>query len=60
MKEKSMLFFRIIGKDLKRKKGAMIVVFTFIMLSSLLVSSGSRLIMQLDDALDAVRNRRDG
>jgi putative ABC transport system permease protein len=54
MKEKSMLFFRIIGKDLKRNKGAMIVVFTFIMLSSLMVSSGSRLITELDSALESL------
>jgi putative ABC transport system permease protein len=47
-----MLFFRIIRNDFARKRSSMIVVFAFIMLSSLLVSSGSRLIIELNNALD--------
>ncbi|MDX9801612.1 MAG: ABC transporter permease, partial [Spirochaetia bacterium] len=49
-----MLFFKIIKKELKRKKGSMIVVFIFIMLSSLLISSGTRMILELNNALDAL------
>ncbi|MDC7235510.1 MAG: ABC transporter permease [Spirochaetales bacterium] len=47
-----MLLYRILSKDLKRKKGTMAGVFVFIMLSSLLVSSGSRLIIELNNSLE--------
>ena len=49
-----MLFFKIIRKDLKRQKGSLIVVFAFIMISSLLISSGTRLILELNNSLDTL------
>lgn len=47
-----MFLYRIFRKDLKRKRGTMTGVFIFIMLSSLLVSSGSRLIIELNNSLE--------
>ncbi len=49
-----MLSFKIIRKELSRKRGTMVVVFMFIMLSSLLISSGTRMILELNSALDVL------
>jgi putative ABC transport system permease protein len=47
-----MMFLRIAGHDASRRKGSMLVVFAFILLSSLLVSVGVSLIVELNGALD--------
>jgi putative ABC transport system permease protein len=49
-----MIVARILRKDLLRKKIITIVVFVFILLSALLVASGSNLIVDLSNALDAL------
>ncbi|QEN06700.1 ABC transporter permease [Oceanispirochaeta crateris] len=49
-----MMLFKIFRKELSRKKVSMIVIFIFIMLSSLLISSGSRMVLELNNALDAL------
>ena len=49
-----MIVTKILRKDFQRKKIISIVVFTFILLSALLVASGANLIMDLSSALDAL------
>mgnify|MGYP006271620809 FL=1 len=49
-----MILFRILRRDLLRTKGAMAVVFTFIALSALLMSGGTRLIVELNGGLSAL------
>ncbi|PKL18566.1 MAG: ABC transporter permease [Spirochaetae bacterium HGW-Spirochaetae-5] len=48
------MIFRILKKDFLRKKIVTIVVFVFIMLSALLVSSGSNLIVELSNSLNSL------
>ena len=49
-----MIVAKILKKDIQRKKIITIVVFAFILLSALLVASGSSLIMNLSSALNAL------
>ncbi|HKK49671.1 MAG TPA: ABC transporter permease, partial [Alkalispirochaeta sp.] len=49
-----MIPFRILRRDLLRTKGAMAVVFAFITLSALLMSGGTRLIVELNGGLSAL------
>ncbi len=56
-KGKSMIVTKILKKDFRRKKIISIVVFAFILLSALLVASGSNLIMELSNSLDALFER---
>ncbi|MFP4206417.1 MAG: ABC transporter permease [Spirochaetaceae bacterium] len=46
-----MIYARIIRNEVARKKGAMLVVFTFILLASLLVAGGAGLIVELGGSL---------
>ena len=52
--EKNMILKKILKKDFRRKQLISIVVFAFILLSALLVASGSNLIMELSSSLDAL------
>ncbi len=52
--EPSVIITKILKKDFLRKKIITIVVFAFILLSALLVASGSSLIMDLSSALNAL------
>jgi len=49
-----MIVTRILRKDFQRKKTISLVVFTFILLSALLVASGTDLMMDLSSALNAL------
>ena len=49
-----MMLLRILTKDFIRKKGIMLIVFTFIMLSAFLMSVGSNLIVELNNSLNAL------
>ena len=49
-----MILLRILTKDFIKKKGIMLIVFTFIMLSAFLMSVGSNLIVELNNSLDAL------
>jgi putative ABC transport system permease protein len=49
-----MMVAKILRKDFLRKKIITIVVFAFMLLSALLVASGSNLIMELSNSLDAL------
>lgn len=49
-----MILLRILTKDFLKKKGIMLIVFTFIMLSAFLMSVGSNLIVELNNSLDAL------
>ncbi len=49
-----MIVARILKKDFLRKKTVTIVVFAFILLSALLVASGSNLIVELSNSLNAL------
>ncbi|MGD1994193.1 MAG: FtsX-like permease family protein [Anaerolineae bacterium] len=49
-----MIVTKILRKDFQRKKIISIVVFTFILLSAVLVASGSNLIMDLSSSLSAL------
>ena len=46
-----MIYARIIRNEVARKKGAMLVVFAFILLASLLVAGGAGLIVELNSSL---------
>ncbi|MFO8064948.1 MAG: ABC transporter permease [Spirochaetia bacterium] len=47
-----MIYTRIIRNEVARKKGAMLVVFAFILLASLLVAGGAALIVELNSSLN--------
>ncbi len=49
-----MILLRILKNDFLRKKGIMMIVFFFIMLSAFLMSAGSNLIVELSNSLDAL------
>lgn len=49
-----MIFFRILKKDFLRKKGIVLIVFTFIALSAFLMSAGTNLIVELNNSLDTL------
>lgn len=49
-----MILLRILTKDFLRKKGIMLIVFTFIMLAAFLMSAGSNLIVELNNSLNAL------
>ena len=49
-----MLGLKILKKDFLRKKGVMLIVFLFIMLSAFLMSAGSHLIVELSTSLNAL------
>lgn len=49
--------FRILKKDFLRKKSVAIILFVFILLASLLVASGSNMIMELSKSLDSLFNQ---
>ena len=52
-----MIIAKILREDILRKKVITVVVFAFILLSALLVASGSNLIMDLSSALEALFER---
>ncbi|MCF7915988.1 MAG: FtsX-like permease family protein [Spirochaetaceae bacterium] len=49
-----MIFLRILKKDFLRKKGIMLIVFSFILLSAFLMSAGANLIVELSNSLNAL------
>ncbi|HKK64224.1 MAG TPA: FtsX-like permease family protein, partial [Clostridia bacterium] len=49
-----MIFLRILKKDFLRKKGIMLIVFSFILLSAFLMSAGAHLIVELSTSLNAL------
>ncbi len=49
-----MILLRILKNDFFRKKGIMLIVFFFIMLSAFLMSAGTNLIVELNNSLNAL------